>query len=123
MSRKPKKDSAEQPVEAVNAAGQVVDIKAPRAKARQAEIPGTERKRVEELDHAAEAYVEARDKRMALSEDEHTAKEALIAAMRKSGLSVYRDEEADPPLTVTLTPGKDQVKVTVGAPEADDDAA
>lgn len=84
---------------------------------KQTEIPGTERKTVKELDDAAETYVEKRDARMSASADEKTAKDALISAMKKNNVTVYRDENAH--LTVTLVPGKDAVKVvTVEGDEA-----
>lgn len=79
---------------------------------KQLEIAGTERQREPEIDSAAEAYVEQRDKRMKLTEKEVTAKEALIAVMKKHKLEVYRDDSVSPPLVVTLVPGKDKVKVT-----------
>jgi len=87
------------------------------AKKKQMEIPGAERKRVKELDDAAEAYVDQRDKRMAQSEKEKDAKDALIAAMRKNDVLVYRDDDHVPPLVVTLV-SKDNVKVS----EVDDDS-
>lgn len=80
--------------------------------AKQTQIPGTERKTIKEIDDAAEAYVEARDKRMKLTEREVEAREALVNAMRRNGLEVYRDDSASPALLVLLKPGKDTVKVT-----------
>ncbi len=79
---------------------------------RQLEIAGTERKTVKEIDAAAEHYVEQRDKRMALSRKEKEAKDLLIGAMKKHNLTVYRDDNTAPPMTVLLTEGKDQVKVS-----------
>jgi len=79
---------------------------------KQTHIPGTEPKSIKEVDTAAEAYVEARDERMALTEKEVEAKDALINVMKKHDLSVYRDDEADPPLVVTIIPGVDKVKVS-----------
>ena len=87
------------------------------SRAKQSEIPGTERPKVKELDDAAESYVDARDKRMKLTEKEKVAKDALIAVMKKHGHNVYRDESAS--LVVTLVPGKDGVKVSDAADEAD----
>lgn len=78
---------------------------------RQLEIAGTERKQIKEIDDAAEAYVEARDKRMKLTEKEVATKQALIDVMKKHGVQTYRDMNADPPLHVIVTPGKDGVKV------------
>lgn len=89
--------------------------------ARQAKIPGTERAKLKEVDAAAEAYVAARDARMKKTEKEVEAKEALIGVMKKHELSVYKDEDASPPLIVTLTPGKDKVKVTQADDDAEDD--
>jgi hypothetical protein len=80
-------------------------------------IPGTERKSIAEIDDAAEAYVKERDKRVKQSEREVDAKQALIAVMQKHKVEVYKDPSADPPLIVTVTPGKPGVKVT----EAPDD--
>lgn len=77
---------------------------------RQAEIPGTERKVIKEVSDAAAGYVTQRDKRMKLSKKEKEAKDALIAAMKKHGVQVYRDTEAVPPFLVTVT-STDTVKV------------
>ncbi len=78
---------------------------------RQLEVPGTERKKLKEANDAAEAYVDARDTRMRHTTKEVEARDALVAVMKKHNLSVYRDDEVDPPLLVTLTPGVDKVKV------------
>lgn len=80
--------------------------------AKQQQIPGTERKTIKEIDDAAEAYVEARDKRMRLTEKEVERREALVNAMKRNGLTIYRDDSASPALLVMLKPGKDVVKVT-----------
>lgn len=78
---------------------------------RQQELEGMERERIKEIDDAAEAYVKARDARMKKTEAEVTTKQALIAAMKKHKVANYLDSEADPPLAITLVPGKDGVKV------------
>lgn len=83
------------------------------------EVEGLKRKRVKEIDDAAEHYVAQRDKRMKLTEKEVEAKEALLRAMRKHKVETYTDTEAVPPLTVIVTPGKDNVKVTVAEEKAD----
>lgn len=89
--------------------------------ARQTRIPGTDSEKIKEVDDAAEGYVKARDKRMKLTEAETEAREALISVLKKHKLEVYRDDDATPPLLVTLTPGKDKVKVvTVDDDEGDD---
>ena len=87
---------------------------------KQLPIKGMEKKSIKELDSAAEAYVEARDKRMKLTEDEVEARGALISVMKKHNLEIYKDDDASPPLVVTLIPGEDKVKVS--RVEEDDEA-
>lgn len=87
---------------------------------KQTSIPGTEPKSITEVDTAAEAYVEARDERMALTEKEVEAKGNLLRVMEKHDLTTYRDESADPPLLVIVVPGESKVKVRR---EAEDDEA
>ncbi len=82
-----------------------------------------ERKSIKEINDAAEGYVDARDKRMKLTVKEHEAKEALIVVMKKHDTLVYRDDEATPPLLVTLTPGKDNVKVAHAGDDVNEEAA
>ena len=78
---------------------------------KQLEIAGTERaSKIDELDVAAEKYVEARDKRMSLTKKEIEQRSLLISAMQKHKLEVYEDTGADPPLLVTLSE-KLEVKV------------
>lgn len=88
---------------------------------RQQTIPGTEAKKIDEVDAAAEAYVKARDSRMRKTDLEVEAKTALIVVMQKHKLSVYKDSDAVPPLIVTLTEGEVKVKVTQA--ETDEEAA
>ncbi len=78
---------------------------------KQTSIPGTEPKSIKEIDTAAEAYVEARDERMKLTEREVEAKQNLIRVMEKHDLSTYRDESADPPLLVIVEESVAKVKV------------
>jgi len=89
---------------------------------KQLEIAGTERPRIKEIDDAAEAYQDAKKKRMKLTEQEVDAKKALGAVMRKNKVEVYRDDNASPPLLVVLTPGEDKIKVTEVEEEASYDA-
>lgn len=81
------------------------------ARSKQTRIPGTEQKKVPEIERAADHYVDVRDKRMELTEAEVDAKDKLLAAMRKHGLDVYHLEDAEPPLVVTVLPGEATVKV------------
>ena len=59
----------------------------------QMEIPGTERPKIAAIDNAAAAYVEARDKRMALTEKECAAKIKLIETMQKHADKLSRDSD------------------------------
>lgn len=65
---------------------------------------------------AAERYVEARDEWMSKSGPVKDAKEKLIAEMKKHGVQQYDEDD----LHVTLKPGKDSVKVTLGDEEDED---
>ena len=89
---------------------------------KQTEIPGTERQQIQEIDSAAEAYQDAKKKRIKLTEKESEAKTALIAVLRKHKVEVYRDDNASPPLLITLKPGKDVVTVSEVENEPDESA-
>ncbi len=78
---------------------------------KQLKIPGTQPKEIKEVNAAAESYVDVRDERMALTERETEARDALVKVMKKHGLDVYVDEDAAPPLVVTIIAGEDKVKV------------
>jgi hypothetical protein len=88
---------------------------------KQLKIPGTETKSIKEIDDAAESYIIERDKRMKLTKKEVDAKVTLIEVMKKHKLTVYKDDDSDPPVVITLTAGKDQIKVTQD--ESDEEAA
>jgi hypothetical protein len=91
---------------------------------KQIEIPGTERVTIPEIEEAAQAYVSARDKRMALTDREVAAKLNLITVVQAhekelekgpDGTKTYRyDDEL-----VILKPGK--VKVIVKAADSEDE--
>lgn len=66
-------------------------------------LPGLEPVVIPELDRAAEAYIETRNSRMKLTEQEVQEREALVAMMRKHRQAVYRVEDGGDPLIVTLT--------------------
>jgi hypothetical protein len=89
---------------------------------RQQRIKGTEAESIKEINDAAEAYVDVRDQRMALTKDEVTAKEKLTTLMLEHGLETYRDEDASPPLVVTLVPGEAKVRVRSEGGSSDDEA-
>ncbi len=58
-------------------------------RARQGHLPEMEPPSIPEIDEAAEAFVDARDKRMRLGSKEAEKKEILEAAMKKHGLDRY----------------------------------
>jgi hypothetical protein len=62
---------------------------------KQLEIAGTERKRIPELDEAAEAYRTARNTRQEKTKIEKAKKQELMAAARKHGVKVYVYESED----------------------------
>jgi hypothetical protein len=66
-------------------------------------IPGTLPKRIKAIDKAATEYVTARDERMELTKTEVQKREALIAAMRAAGQTVYRMATGDDVYLVKLT--------------------
>jgi hypothetical protein len=78
--------------------------------AKQLEVAGTERKTIKEVTDSAENYREQRDKRMKMSKKEREAKVALIGAMRKHKVEIYKDDTCVPPITVIVST-KDDVKV------------
>jgi hypothetical protein len=63
---------------------------------------------IPELTEAGEAYEDAMLERVKLTQAETEAHDALIAVMHKHKRTVYRSPEG---LVVTLTPGKEKVKV------------
>lgn len=92
--------------------------------ARQAEIPGTETKKIKELNEAAEAKhnLDKQISKIRKKIGEHN--ELIQQLMQKHGLEIYNDESHVPPLTIRLKQGK--VKVVVeeqGAEGADDQDA
>lgn len=88
---------------------------------RQAELEGMERKAVKEVDDAAEGYCDVRDRRMKLTKKEKAAKDALIVVMKKHNLTVYRDDNANPPVLVTLS-SKDDVTVRAKGDDEQDES-
>lgn len=60
-----------------------------KGKAKQADLPGMEDRDIPEIEEAAERYRDVRDERIALSKDESTAKQSLIAVMKAHKRSVY----------------------------------
>ena len=90
---------------------------------KQGTLPGMAKKTIKEVDDAAEAYQEVKEKRMELTRDEKTAKDALVFVMRKHNLEVYKDTTVSPALVVHLLPGKDGVKVSKADEEIEEEPA
>ena len=91
-----------------------------RSRPRSQHLPGLEPVVIPELDRAATAYVETRNARMKLTEQEVSERDALIATMRKHRQTVYRVEDGGDPLLVTLT---ESAKVQVRRPTDERPAA
>jgi uncharacterized protein (DUF2384 family) len=87
--------------------------KAPKKSKRvkQGELPGMEKKHVKEVEEAGEAYEQTRDARMKLTEDESEKLTSLVEVMEKHKLTVYRNDEAVPPMLITLKAGKTRARV------------
>lgn len=77
---------------------------------KQTEIPGTERKRVPEVETAANELREVRTERMELQKTEGQLQDALIDVMRKHSVTVYKFDGQEDELVVELV---DQTKVKV----------
>lgn len=70
---------------------------------------------------AAEAYVEVRDERMELTEEEGKLNAALVEVMKKHGLDRYRDPDSD--VLVTLEQGATKAKVKKVKAKDEEEAA
>lgn len=80
--------------------------------AKQLRIAGTQRNdRNEQVENAAAAYQEAKEKRMELTEKEVETKDLLLHAMKENKLKYYRCSDID--LEVTVVPGEAKVKTSV----------
>jgi hypothetical protein len=85
----------------------------------QAEIPGTERPVIKEIETAARAYRRIRDERMELTEQETAAKATLLLRMKSHKQAVYVFDG----FVVSVIPGEDNVKVKKQAEPDEDKAA
>jgi hypothetical protein len=99
--------------------------KKPPQKAKQLKLPaeGMSRKRIPEVDDAAEAYRVARDERMAHTKVEKEKKAKLLETAKKHGIKVYVFEDEDgEELEVEYTAKTDEnVTVRKVKAEADDE--
>lgn len=93
--------------------------------ARQAEIPGTETKKIKELNEAAEAHRKQAKRLVSARKKMGEFNELIQQLMQKHGLEIYTDATHVPPLTIRLKQGK--IKVVVeeqgGDGESDDQDA
>jgi hypothetical protein len=86
------------------------------------DLPGVEgegvaQKKIPAVTKAANKYVEIRDRRMELTEQEVDAKAVLLNAMHENNLTIYRFDD----YVVTMKPGKENVKVkTADAPDEEE---
>lgn len=78
---------------------------------RQQRIPGTEAKIPAAVRAAGDAYVEEAAATAQAKRKADEAKAVLIAAMEKHEVDTFRDDEADPPVIVSLTQ-RTGIKVT-----------
>lgn len=78
--------------------------------ARQKEIPGTERVKHPEVEAAAGIIRTELKKQARAAKKIKDTKPTLIAAMRKVGISTYRDDEAG--FVVTISDGPVKVEIT-----------
>lgn len=92
------------------------------ARAKQAELPGVEKQGNAELDAALELYAEKRDLWVEARTEVQAAKAKLLELAKAAGLTIYRDDNAVPPLVMTLKEREATLKVTaVGAAAPVDD--
>ena len=109
-TKKTKKTRDQEPVEAPERP--TVEAGVPEPEPRNIDLPGIEGPgvalpRFKDLDAATEEYVNVRNRRMALTEEEVAAKEALATLMHEHGLTVYRYDD----YKVVILPGKENIKV------------
>lgn len=66
------------------------------------DLPGMEERRIAELHKAAESYVDIRDRRMSLTEQEVEAKQEVLSLMKKHGKETYNYHDADAGTTTEI---------------------
>jgi len=81
-------------------------------------LPGAEPPKIAELDEAARVYVDIRNDRMQLTEQEIEARGVLLGLMIYHKLKLYRVAAGREPLVVTIFDGEPKVKVRKEAPPA-----
>lgn len=90
--------------------------------ARQIRLPGTEDQVDEVISKLGDAFAKAGNKAKKASEAKKNACDSLVAEMLKKKVAVYRDLEADPPISINLSDPKYTVRVkTIAQPDAPPD--
>ncbi len=75
-------------------------------RSKQRPLPGMERAVAKDVEEAADAFVNIRDRRLALSEKETEAQATLLAAMKAHRLQSYRYDE-----NLVVVDSKEKVRV------------
>lgn len=88
--------------------------------AKQTTIPGTERKGIPSVEKAASSLRETRLERMDLQKVEKKKQDLLVEEMNKAGVKIYKFDDDDEELTLTL---KDSTKVSIKKSTSDDEDA
>lgn len=87
----------------------------------QEEIPGAESKKIPELDKVVDRYVEVRDNRMVLTEQEVAARQALEKMMAKHNLETYRTSDGERIAYLKASEVKAKVKLVDSDPSGGED--
>lgn len=75
----------------------------------QKDLPGMSDRKMSDLSDAAYDYAKIRDKRMALSQEEHGLKERLLGLMKKHRMKEYRYEDVE----ITVVAENEKVRVRI----------
>lgn len=92
----------------------------------QLQIPGTEAPQIKQIEEAAEAYTAIRDRRMKLTDNEITAKAALMTIVQEHQHELSKNEDGDyiyklEDGRIVIYTHKDNVKVKAVHDEKDED--
>jgi len=80
------------------------------ARPKQESLAGMKSLKLKDLDAAMDEYVEIRDKRMALTPNEVSARKHLEGLMKKHNLKIYRNSDGDMVTKIEVTEEKAKVK-------------
>lgn len=84
---------------------------------KQADLPGMEDRQIAELEEKAIEYAGIRDKRMALTPQEHALQEELLGLMKKYKKTVYTHRG----VKLTVVAKEERVKVKIEDPDKADE--